>query len=90
MNLYIGNLPYGVTEDDIKAKFSEFGELANINLVMDRFTGESKGFGFIEYANNSDADKAIKSMNGAQFGGRTLKVNQAKPKDNQSRNRPRY
>jgi RNA recognition motif-containing protein len=90
MNLYIGNLPYGVTEDDIRTKFSEFGELANVNLVMDRFTGESKGFGFIEYASNSDADKAIKSMNGAQFGGRALKVNQAKPKENQARSRPRY
>ena len=90
MNLYIGNLPYGVTEEDIRAKFSEFGELAKIDLIMDRFTGESKGFGFIEYASNSDADKAIKSMNGAQFGGRILKVNQSKPKDNQTRNRPRY
>ena len=90
MKLYIGNLPFGVTEDDIRAKFSEFGVLANIDLVMDRFTGESKGFGFIEYASNSDADKAIKSMNGAQFGGRTLKVNQAKPKDKQVSGRSRY
>jgi RNA recognition motif-containing protein len=90
MNLYIGNLPYGVTEDDIRAKFSEFGELASIDLVMDRFTGESKGFGFIAYASNSDADKAIKTMNGAQFGGRTLKVNQAKPREKQVRGRPRY
>ena len=90
MKLYIGNLPFGVTEDDIRTKFSEFGVLANIDLVMDRFTGESKGFGFIEYASNSDADKAIKSMNGAQFGGRTLKVNQAKPKEKPVRSRSRY
>ena len=90
MNLYIGNLPYGVTEDDIRVKFSEFGELASIDLVTDRFTGESKGFGFIKYESNSDADKAIKSMNGAQFGGRALKVNQAKPREKQGRNRPRY
>ena len=90
MNLYIGNLPYGVTEDDIRAKFSEFGELASIDLVMDRITGESKGFGFIKYESNSDADKAIKTMNGAQFGGRVLKVNQAKPREKQSKRRPRY
>ncbi len=90
MNLYIGNLPYGVTEDDIREKFSVFGELASIDLVTDRFTGESKGFGFIKYESNSDADKAIKSMNGSQLGGRVLKVNQAKPKEKQSRHRPRY
>ena len=90
MNLYVGNLPYGISEDDIRAKFSEFGDLESIDLVTDRFTGESKGFGFIKYASNSDADKAIKSMNGTQFNGRQLKVNQAKPREKQRRHRPSY
>ena len=63
MNIYVGNLPYGVTEDDLKEAFSEHGEVESVNIITDKFSGQSKGFGFIEMPNNSEADKAIKALN---------------------------
>ncbi|PKO58901.1 MAG: RNA-binding protein, partial [Betaproteobacteria bacterium HGW-Betaproteobacteria-17] len=63
MNMYIGNLAFGVTEEELKELFAAFGEVASISLVKDRFSGQSKGFGFIEMPNNSEADKAIKALN---------------------------
>ena len=90
MNIYVGNLHYSVTTDDLKEAFSEFGEIENVNIIMDKFTGESKGFGFIEMPDNSEADKAIKALNGKGLKGRNIKVNQAKPKRERSSRRPRY
>ena len=92
MNLYVGNLPFNVTEDDLKEKFSEFGEVGNINLIKDSFSGESRGFGFVDLPNNSEADKAIKALNGSQYMGRVITVNQAKPREKNSRGggRSRY
>ena len=80
MNIYVGNLSYTVTEDDLKAAFSEFGEVDSVNIIKDKFSGRSKGFGFVEMPNNSEADKAIEALNGTELKGRNLKVNQAKPR----------
>lgn len=91
MNIYVGNLPYSVTETDLRQTFSEFGEVSSVSLINDKFTGESKGFGFIEMANNTHADAAIKGLNGRDMKGRNITVNQAKPKaDRPSRGDRRY
>ena len=79
-----------ITEDDLKDAFTEYGEVEKVNIIMDRFSGQSKGFGFVEMPNNPEADKAIKALNGIQLKGRNIKVNQAKPKDKSSSRRPRY
>jgi len=88
MNMYIGNLNYSVTEDDLKALFSEYGEVASVNIVTDRYSRQSKGFGFVEMPSNSEADKAIKALNGTELQGRNIKVSQAEPRRNK-RNRRR-
>ena len=88
MKLYVGSLPYSTNESDLRALFGGFGDIDELLLVKDRHTGESKGFGFIEMKRNSDADKAIKALNGSVFQGRNIKVNQAQPKAKGSRWRP--
>ncbi len=90
MNIYVGDLSYDVTEDDLKAVFSEFGEVDSVNIIKDKFSGRSKGFGFVEMPNNSEADKAIEALNGTELKGRNLKVNQAKPRGERSSGRSRY
>ena len=90
MNIYVGNLPYDVSEDELRAIFSEFGEIDTVNIITDRFSGQSKGFGFAEMPNNTEADQAIKALNGSSFKGRTLKVNQAKPRTERPSRRKRY
>jgi len=80
MNIYVGNLPYSVTDADLRETFAQFGDVSAVQLISDRFTGESKGFGFVEMANNSQADAAIKGLNGSAMKGRNITVNQAKPK----------
>ncbi len=90
MNIYVGNLAYNVTEDDLRNLFVEFGEVASAKLIMDRFSGRSKGFGFVEMPNNSEADKAIKALNGSKLSSQSIKVNQAKPRSGRSQRRPRY
>lgn len=92
MNIYVGNLPYTVTEADLNQAFSAFGKVTSVTLISDKFSGQSKGFGFVEMANNSEADAAIKGLNETPFKGRNITVNQAKPKTDkpQRSNRPRY
>ncbi len=77
MNIYIGNLPHVTTTDDLKLLFEEFGETENIKVIKDRFSGQSKGYGFVEMPSNSDADKAIKALNGNAFNGNYIKVKPA-------------
>lgn len=77
MNIYVGQLPYSVTEEELREMFLPYGEIASMNLIMDRYTGQSKGFGFIEMPNNSEADQAIKALNKTIFKDREIKVNQA-------------
>ncbi len=90
MNMYVGNLSYSVTDEDLKTAFSEFGEVASVNVIMDKYSGQSKGFGFVEMPDNSEADKAIKALNGTNLKERDIKVNQAKPRGERSSRRPRY
>lgn len=90
MNIYVGNLAYSVTEDELRDAFAEFGEVSSANLIIDRATGQSKGFGFVEMPDNSQADEAIKSLNGTPLGGRSIKVNQAKPREERPARGPRY
>lgn len=80
MNIYVGNLAYGVTQDELRNVFSAYGEISSVNLITDKFTGNSKGFGFVEMPNNAEADAAIKGLNETPLKGRNLKVNQAKPR----------
>ena len=90
MNIYVGNLPYGATEDELKTAFGAFGEVSTVNLITDKFTGQSKGFAFVEMADNASADKAIKGLNETAMGGRNLKVNQAKPRGERPARGPRW
>lgn len=79
MNIYIGNLAYNVTENDLRTLFSGFGEVSDVKVIKERFTGQSKGFGFVEMQNNSEADKAIKALNGTRLKDQIIKLSQAKP-----------
>jgi RNA recognition motif-containing protein len=90
MNIYVGNLPYSVTDADLRETFSRFGGVTQVNLIADKFTGESKGFGFVEMDNNSQADAAIKGLNGTDLKGRNITVNQAKPKNDRPSRGARY
>jgi RNA recognition motif-containing protein len=84
MNIYVGNLPYSVTDTDLRDTFEQYGQIDQVSLIMDRFTGESKGFGFVEMHSNAEADTAIKALNGSDLKGRTITVNQAKPRGERS------
>ena len=87
MNIYVGNLPFSLTEDDLKAAFSEFGEVSSANIIMDKMSGQSKGFGFVEMPDDSEADQAIKALNESALNGRNIKVNQARPRGERSSRR---
>ena len=87
MNIYVGNLPYGATEDELK---TAFGDVSSVNLITDKFTGQSKGFAFVEMAENASADAAIKGLNETSMGGRNLEVNQAKPRGERPARSPRW
>ncbi len=80
VNIYVGNLAYQTTEEDLKTAFASFGEVSTVNLIKDRYTGQSKGFAFVEMASNSEADAAIKGLNQQPLDGRVVTVNQAKPR----------
>ena|SRR5688572_21537726 len=77
--LYVGNLPYETTEDDLQGLFSDVGAVASINVMRDRETGRARGFAFVEMASEADAQNAIDKLHNRQFGGRNLTVNEAKP-----------
>lgn len=86
MKLYIGNLAFNTTEKEVRAMLEEFGELESFDWITDRYTGKPRGFCFAEM-NNSDADSAIKALNGKEFGGRALKINEARSKKSGRRRR---
>lgn len=77
--LYVGGLPYSVTGDRLQEIFAEHGQVESASVISDKFTGQSRGFGFVEMSSSSEAQKAIDSLNGTQLDGRTLTVNEAKP-----------
>ena len=80
MNIYVGNLSYGVTEEDLKEAFVTFGEVETVNIITDKYSGQSKGFGFVEMSSQTEADAAIEGLNDTELKGRTLKVNKARPR----------
>ncbi len=82
--LYVGNLAYGVTEQDLRDLFSQAGELQDVMLIVDRDTRRSKGFGFVEYVNEADAQKAVQMFNDTEIEGRRLTVNVARPREERS------
>ncbi|MDP3322550.1 MAG: RNA-binding protein [Hydrogenophaga sp.] len=77
--LYVGNLPYTVRDEDLQQSFSEFGTVSSAKVMMERDTGRSKGFGFVEMGSDAEAQAAISGMNGQSLGGRSITVNEARP-----------
>ena len=82
MNIYVGNLTFSMTEDELRTTFAAHGEVSTARIITDRETGRSRGFGFVEMADNGQAEAAIQAMNGKDFDGRALTVNEAKPREN--------
>jgi cold-inducible RNA-binding protein len=80
MNIYVGNLSYDATEDELREAFQSFGEVENVTIIRDRFSGESRGFAFVEMATKEQAQSAIAELNGKDFHGRALNVNEARPR----------
>lgn len=85
MKIYVGNLAYGVTGEELREIFSAHGEVADATVITDKFTGQSKGFGFVEMPSQSEAEAAIKELDGITLQGRNIKVNQARPKEDRPR-----
>ena len=81
MNIYVGNLSHDATEDSLRDAFAAFGQVESVNIIKDRFSGESRGFGFVEMPSKAEAEKAIEEMNGKDLMGRAVSVNEARPKN---------
>ena len=79
-NIFVGNLSFNTSEDELRQMFESYGPVDRVSIMTDRDTGRSRGFGFVEMTNNDDGEKAITALNGSQVGGRTLNVNEARPK----------
>lgn len=90
MNIYVGNLAYSVTEDDLRTAFEAFGKIDRVSIITDKFSGQSKGFGFVEMPDDQEAAQAVKSLNGSDLKGRNIKVNEAKPRTDRPSRGPRY
>ena len=82
MNIYVGNLSFQMTEEDLRTEFEKFGKVSKASIVKDKLSGKSKGFGFVEMPNISEAELAIKKLDGISIKGRNLKVNEARPREN--------
>ena len=80
MNVYVGNLNYDLSEDDLKQAFEEFGEVTSAKIISDRYSGRSKGFGFVEMSSDDEAKAALEALSGKELNGRTMVVNEARPK----------
>ena len=80
MNIYVGNLSRQVTEDELRQSFEAFGQVTSVNIIKDRYSGESRGFGFVEMSTKSEAQAAINGLNGTSLGERTLSVSEARPR----------
>ncbi len=81
MNIYVGNLPYTLSEGELEEAFGAFGQVTSARIINDKFTGRSKGFGFVEMANDAEARAAIEKLNNTEFGGRTIVANEARPRE---------
>lgn len=89
MNIYISNLSYGVNDADLNQLFSEYGEISSAKVIMDRESGRSRGFGFVEMVNDDEGRKAISELNEAEYDGRTISVNVARPQTERTNNNGR-
>jgi len=81
VNIYVGNLSFDATQPDLESLFSSHGKIDDVRLITDRYSGRSKGFGFVEMPNDDEAESAIQALNGTEFQGRTLTVNEARPRE---------
>ena len=81
MNIYVGNLSYSLSESELRDAFAAYGEVSSVKVLMDRETGRSRGFGFVEMPNQSEAETAVSEVNGKEVGGRALRVNEARPRE---------
>ena len=88
--IYVGNLPFSATEDELRSLFQAHGEIASVAVISDRETGRSRGFGFVEMEEASSASNAIRALDGADMGGRSLRVNEAQDKNSRGPSRDRY
>ena len=84
-NIYVGNLDFATTETEIRTLFEPFGQIDNVSLVRDKFSGQSRGFAFVEMSNDSEAEQAIQNLNGKQVGNRNITVNEARPREDRPR-----
>jgi|TARA_B110001454_G_scaffold216459_1_gene239762 RNA recognition motif-containing protein len=84
LNIYVGNIAWGMTEDDLEALFAEHGTVVSASIITDKYSGRSRGFGFVEMEDDSAAETAIEALNDSDQSGRALKVNQAKPREDRS------
>ena len=80
MNLYVGNLSYDMSEENLRSEFAEYGEVQSAKIITDKFTGRSRGFGFVEMNSDDEGKKAMEELNGKDFEGRQLVVNEARPR----------
>ncbi len=85
MKIYVGNLSYEMTEEDLRGAFEPYGAVNEVTIIMDRFSGRSKGFGFVEMPNQAEAEKGIAELNGKELRGRSITVNQARPREERPR-----
>jgi RNA recognition motif-containing protein len=85
MNIYVGNLSHDVTEDELRQAFEAHGQVASANIITDRFSGQSRGFGFVEMPNQAEGEAAVAELNGKELKGRMLKVNVARPRSDKPR-----
>jgi len=85
MNIYVGNISRTASEQDLREAFQAFGEISSVAIIKDKFSGESRGFGFVEMPNKDEAEKAISSLNGKDLKGRSLTVNEARPRTDRPR-----
>ena len=90
MNIYLGNLSYEVTEQELQRSFEAFGQVESVNIIKDKFSGRSKGFGFVEMPDKANAQSAINELNGKELKGRTLNVNEARPRSESRSGRGGY
>jgi len=81
MNIYVGNLSYGMSEGELRDAFAAFGEVSSVKILMDRETGRSRGFGFVEMSDQSEGEAAVSNLNGKEFDGRALRINEARPRE---------
>lgn len=85
MNIYVSNLGFGVQNDELKKLFTPYGDVSSVNVIIDKVTNRSRGFGFVDMPNSTAAENAIKELNGVSMEGRTIKVNEAKPREDRSK-----